>query len=216
MTAPDEFYEAEPEAVLRFGDVLTGFQSTVAETNSPTEKPLCDLAIRVSRPDYVVVMTPCCSIEKKSIALAPLSKVLPGFLNNPFLAEDTTRINGQVPPEKSVPPEVWKTKIPPERKQAMTAGGPAYVFLEFFVYQAHDLLKRYELDRQGGPVEIGQYMVDFKSVYRVDCKLINRGAKAPSGLKLLQLTAYTREQLRDKVAYYFGRTADEDRAILGT
>lgn len=216
MSCPDQFYENEPESSLRFGDVLTGFQAMVAQTDNPTDKPICDLAIRVSKPAYLVVMTPCCSIEKKSIALAPLAQIRPSFLDNPFLAEDLTRVNRHVPPEKSVSPYVWENKFPAEKKQELKARGSGYICLECFVYKAHSLLKSYRLDRRGGAVEMGDYMVDFKSIYRVDCKLIERGRNAPSGLKLLQLTPYTREDLRDKLGYYFGRVPDEDRAILGS
>lgn len=214
MSSAAQFYSDRPESGLRLGDIITGFQATIANTHDPTRQPHCDLTIEVNRPKYLVVLTPCCSIENKYFALAPLSNIRSGFLQNPHFVEDLTRINRKVQPELSVPPASWSS-FPPERKQKMIAEGTSFVSLECFIYAPHDLLEPYEvLLRAGTKQRVHSHMVDFKSIFRVNCNAIDRKKEVPAGLKVLELTVSTRAQLRDKLANYFGRAAEEDSAIL--
>lgn len=208
------FYEHSPERVLRFGDVIRGFQFATPQTHTPSLETQKDWDIAVSVPEYAAVMTPCCSIEGKAIALAPLVQIRPGFLNNEHLAEDLTRINEKVAPEQSIASHSWET-LPPERRQSLIAKGPSYVFIDCFIYQAHDLLRRYVLHCKSGQIEVGQYMVDLKSICRVDCNLVNRDSPAPPGTKILQLSVATREAMRNKLSHYYGRAAEEDLAYRG-
>lgn len=209
------FYEHRPESALRFGDVVAGFQFATAQAHNPSRERQNDWAIAVSSPAYAVVVTPCCSIERKAFALAPLVQIRPAFLSNEYLAEDLTRINQKVPPEQSVARGVWE-KLPFERTQSLIAKGPSYVFIDCFVYEEHALLRRYTLQCRGGPVEVGHYMVDFKSVCRVDCNLVHREQPAPPGTKILQLSVWTRKAMREKLSHYYGRPAEEDLSYLGT
>ena len=209
----DSFYESTPEPVLRFGDVVRGFHIATPQIDNPSGGPQEDWAIEIAKPAYLVVMTPCCSIEKKSIAVAPLREIRPAFLNNEYFAEDLTRINRKVPPEKSVPRDVWERQLPPVRKQALLAVGLNYTFRDCFVYAPHDLLPKYELPRRrqdGDPVDMGHYMVDFKTIYRVQCDKINRDGPAPPGTKVLQLKVAPRQDMREKLSLYFGRVPEED------
>lgn len=205
-----QFYEASPELVFRLGDVITGFQSVVPQIDRPETSG--GWTISVERPDYMVVLTPCCSIADKAIALAPLNHIRPGFCSNAYFAEDLTNINRKMPPEKSVTRVVWESQLPQDRKQKMMAQGDCYAVMECFVYAPHDLLRRYMLDVKPAPIEVGHYMVDFKSIFRVQCKQINRGAYAPSSTKILQLSKEAREELRNKLSFYFWRPPEEDVA----
>ena len=203
------FYEDAPERALRFGDVVRGFQVTTPQVHEPHLDITHGWTISVSATRYFVVMTPCCSIENKSIVLSPLLPIRPSFLKNEYFASDLTNINRLVPPEKSVPHDVWEKQLPPERKLELTRQGRAYMFGDCFVYEQHDLLQRYQLNVKP-PVETGLYMIDFKCMCRVECEKINRDSGAPPGTKLLQLTKEPRQELRDKLIFYFGRVPKED------
>jgi len=100
-----------------------------------------------------------------------------------------------------------------ERKEKLQAQGMSYAFVDCFIYERHDLLETYTLDLKppAKAITIGYYMVDFKDIFRVNCAKINRNAKAPDGMKILQLDVLTRQSLRNKLASYFGREPEEDR-----
>lgn len=208
------FYAENHSAVLRFGDVVVGFPVVIPATHEKDSAArTATWSIAVTRPAHLVVMTPCCSIEDKRIILAPLLPLRPAFFRNPFFAEDPTRINGKVPAEKSVPPEVWSHLLPEEQTKRL-ALGVLYVFDECFVYPPHALLDSYKLDRPGGAQQVGHYMLDFKTIYPVECKLVNRGAAPPAGMKLLQLSIPARQALREKTSLFFGRVAEEDTVAV--
>jgi hypothetical protein len=206
-----DFYEAgtRVESSLRFGDVITGFQAVTPVLHKPGTEG-AELLIAISRPAYLAVMTPCCSIENKTISLAPLGPIRPGFLMNPHLVEDLTRLNREVPPLHQVPPQALE-KMDAVRREKLNVGGDAYIFMDCFIYAPHPLLRPYQLDRKGGAEMISAYMIDFKAIFRVNCDLINRDADAPRGVKILQLTPIARGTLREKLAYYFVRVPDEDK-----
>jgi hypothetical protein len=205
------FYSDQPEQSLRFGDVVTGFQAAVPHIHRPgPDAANLELSILVTRPQFFVVMTPCCSIEDKSISLAPLLAVRPAFFKNQFLREDLTRINSpEIPPEKSVPSEAWE-KFTPEQKAATLAQAPGYVFLDCFVYESNPLFPEYELKQRGWSEKSRHRMVDFKQIFRVECGLVARDKPAPEGTKMLQLNAWARGLLRDKLAKFFSRVPEED------
>jgi len=203
------FYEDKPEPKLRFGDVITGFQVVFPQIHKPTTTIPCNWGISVSQPLYLVILTPCCSIEKKSINLAPLSQIRPSFLDNEYFKDDLTRINRKVQPELSVSHETWEKVLPETRKEKLLAEGVAYTNLEIFIYAPHDLLEKYNLNRKP-PIEMGYYMIDFKTICRIDCNEIEREKDAPTGTKILQLTIPVRQEFREKLAFYYGRVPDED------
>jgi hypothetical protein len=59
------------------------------------------------------------------------------------------------------------------------------------------------------------WMIDFKSIVRVECNAIERGKPPPTGMKFLQLSIRAREGLRQKLALYFARVPEEDQGVLG-
>jgi hypothetical protein len=210
-----QFYTNEPTNCLRLGDVVRGFAIATPKSDRlvESEDTPRDLVISVDRPRYLVVMTPCCSIEEGSVVLAPLGKVRHGFFKNPHFEEDLTRINRKVAPKDSLSPFVWE-KLLPEEKTAKLNEAPGYVVFDCFVYEPHGLLRHYHVKTGKTDCETGHYMVDFKTMYRFECKMIRREKKntpVPEGCnKLLQLTAAARKELRDKLTYFFSRPATED------
>jgi hypothetical protein len=208
-------YTDSPSRILRFGDVVTGFQTAAVRIDSPdTSTKSLDLHIHVSQPKYFAVMTPCCSIEMQSLSLAPLDELWNGFLALPNLWDDLGSINSPMPAERAVPPAKWQ-HLDATQKSRIIARGTEYVLVNCFIYEPHDLFETYTL-KKGKDLsrEFRHRLVDFKKIFRVDCSQINRDHDAPAGIKVLQLTEPIRAQLRDKLAYFFGRPPDEDLAVL--
>jgi len=220
------FYQLEMEENLRFGDVVKGFVFAAPQVNEPIlsldDEP--NYSIDVTIPRFSVVLTPCCSIEKKTILLSPLVPVLINFFDNPHYSENLTRINQPVPPDLAFTPDSWE-HIPEEEKQRFIAIGPEYQLRQFFVYAPYSgLLPEYTLSRRDKNSETGQrrintshYMVDFGSIHRVDCDKINRqgeGSPAPPNVKHMQLSVYARKELRDKFLAYYARVTNEDEVLL--
>lgn len=220
------FYQPELEEELRFGDVVKGFVFAVPQVNEPIlsldDEP--NYSIDIALPRFSVVLTPCCSIDNKTISLSPLIQLRIKFFENPYFSEDFTKINQLVPPELALPPNTWK-KIREEEKQRRIISGPEYQFLQLFVYapspEFPGLLPKYTLSRRDQKSETGfhqvetdYYMVDFANIHRINCDKINRGSPIPPNIKVLQLSVYTRKELRDKISAYYTRMPAEDEILL--
>src|SRR3972149_10801391 len=103
------FYEENVDESLRFGDVVKGFIITTPNINKPFSTMISeDYSIEINMPTFSVVVSPCCSIGEKIISLTPLIKLRNTFFDNPFFQDDLTRINRQMEPENTLPPDVWK------------------------------------------------------------------------------------------------------------
>lgn len=194
--------------------MVTGFHAAALHMNSLDSSVPLDLQIHLSQPKHFVVMTPCCSIEMKSIALAPLEQLRVTFLSYPQLWDNMTRINSKMPAQDAVPPMQWQ-QFDEKKKAEIIAQGTKWVFLEHFIYEGHDLFEPYTI-RKSKEIshEFRCRQVDFKKIFRVDCSQIDKDHDAPAGVKLLQLTEPVRAEMRDKLAYFFGRIPDEDLAAL--
>lgn len=207
------FYEDKPEKALRFGDVVRGFVLSAPRIDSPSRTSLPDeYHIEVNTPRLTTILSPCCSIGAKTLALSPLLQVFPGFFRNPYLNQDLTNVNRPMTPEQAVPPDVWE-KIPrSEKLKRLNLSKPkSYAFVHYFVYAHHDLLPQYTVHSKHGNVETGYYMVDFRRIYRVECEKVANAKQAPLEIKLLQLSIQTRNELREKIAEYFNRVPEEDK-----
>lgn len=215
------FYQPEMDEDLRFGDVIKGFVFTAPQVNEPIlnldDEP--NYSIGITIPRFSVVLTPCCSIENKTISLSPLVKLNIKFFDNPYYSEDFTRINKPVPPELALPPVGWENLDKAEKQRRMDAG-EKYQLHQFFVYAPSDgVLPEYPLSSSKGQYRFktGYYMVDFADIHRVNCDKINRrgeGSPAPPNVKYLQLSVYARKELRDKLLAYYARTPAEDELLL--
>ncbi len=208
------FYKEGNDNVLRFGDVLKGYVLTTPNI----EEPILNISntgynIEIDLPFLSVVITPCCSIGQKTISLTPLIKLRNAFLKNPYLSEDFTRINRAMEPKQSVPPDTWNN-LPEEQKQKRLEEGNAYAFLELFVYEKNDLFPEYSIyiNKQRN-IETNYYMIDFKNIYKLNCEKINTPEDAPIDSKCLQLSNQVRNELRDKISYYYARAPKEDKIL---
>lgn len=207
-----DFYLDTPTDDLRLGDVVTGFPvATPAAHDKEADQRTATWSIRAVRQQHLIVMTPCCSIEDKSLLLAPLSQIRGAFLKNPWWQEDLIRLNRKMPFDKSIPPEHLK-RLTDTEKAERSAAGDQYAIGECFVFAPHAMFGTYTLNMKPPSGAIGHYMVDFKSIFRVDCDFVNRPAKAPPGTKLLELSIRSRTDLREKLAHFFSRPAKEDLA----
>ncbi len=61
-------------------------------------------------------------IGNKTITLCPLIQVKRDFFENPFFAEDLTRINRMMDPQKTVPPDIWNTFLPDQQQKRIEQG----------------------------------------------------------------------------------------------
>jgi hypothetical protein len=202
------FYLDPPTKELRFGDIVTGFQHPTVRIDTPDSS--VDLRITVSKPQYFVVMTPCCDIELQAFSLAPLEQVRDAIVKRPRLRENLLMVNVKFKPKDGFAQEEIERMDGP--KQAELAAAPeAYSYQDCFIYEPNGLFAPYEVKRKGQTVASLQHrMVDFKRIFRVDCSMIERAQELPAGIKISELSVETRAQLREKVAYYFGRPATED------
>jgi hypothetical protein len=208
------FYNDSIDPVLRFGDVLKGFIVVTPVIPEPFfSMPHSDYKITVQCPDFSVVMSPCCSISENTISLTPLVKVMVKFFDNPFFAQDLTRINNPMAFKDSIPPAAWD-QIPEETKRLRVEKGVDYALKEFFIYEANDHFVKYNFEEQG--VGTNYYMIDFGNIHKISSRNFKPLKEAALKAKCCQLSVETRDQLRKKVAHYFERIPDEDKVLLET
>lgn len=205
------FYQKEGDKALRFGDVLNGSvitESVLDELDSKT-----DYRVRINVPTYCVLLSPCCSISNEVITVSPLVEIYGSFFDNPYFSEDLTRINRKMDPRQAVAPRVWEN-LPLEEKERRLAEGVAYGLRDVFIYEGHELFPYYMPQRRdGGASSTNYYMIDFKHLHCIRCEKIKKADQAPLETKCLQLTIETREQLRNKIAEYYGRVPKEDSIL---
>lgn len=203
---------SQMEATLRFGDIIQGFPICFSVIDKPSHQS--NFNITVSAPNYAVVLSPCCSIKDKVLAVAPLKQLENKLFANEYLAKDPTRINIKIPAQKSVSALAWE-KMDTLEKMNRMAKGDAYVFADEFVYAPNALLPEYPINRKGEKFKTGFYVVDFRDSIRIVCDHIQR-QYSPDAAKVLQLSVETRDLMRRKIADFYQRIPDEDAAILAS
>lgn len=208
-TKPDEVDQA-----LRFGDVLKGYPSTTPIIEKPfSDENSVRYMIDVDAPKFTVLMDPTCEIRNKSISLTPLIQVTRKFYDNPYFAEDLTRINRQMEPQQSMSTLAWN-ELGPEKQQEKLKEGRNYALLNLFIFEKHDLYPKYILKRKGMEViETNYYMIDFRNTYKLCCNEIESPEKSPLKSKILQLSPESRAELTDKLIKYYARIHLEDKAM---
>ncbi|WP_076003427.1 hypothetical protein [Dehalogenimonas formicexedens] len=213
------FYQEEMDNALRFGDVVKGFTLTNAEILKPWDSICTDYQVNVKMPPFSVILTPCCSIGAGTLLLTPLLRVDVALFANPFLAEDLTRINRIMPPDKAVPPDKWE-KIDAGEKARRELEGTTFAFVELFIYDKHASLPSYDINKRSknseDSISINHYMIDFRNIFKINCKSINSPTAAPLESKYLQLSPEGRSELRIKLARFFSRIPAEDAVALRT
>ncbi|MEW5923370.1 MAG: hypothetical protein AB1746_05225 [Candidatus Zixiibacteriota bacterium] len=204
------FYQQGLDNALRLGDVLSGFVLSATTIDDPQKVISTQFSVSIEIPDFVVVLSPCCSIEKGVITLTPLIEVRSSFFNNPYFIEDLTRINRIMRPEDSVSPSVWKN-LGQEEQNKRLQEGPTFAFSNLFIYEKNQLFKDYVLHRKEGNTSTNYYMIDFKNTHKINCSKIINPQDSPFHLKYLQLSIDSRSELRLKLAKFYSRIPDEDR-----
>ena len=208
------FYQENLEEALRFGDVVSGFISSIPNMMEPNiDHKHPEYKLELSMPDFCVVLSPCCSIGSATITLVKLEQVQGTFYKNPYFANDLTNINRLVQPEKSLPPNKWENLTPDERDKKMLEGN-AYAFMELFIYSENNYLPKYKMPIDKVEREIGYYQIDFRKSFRVSCQKIKNAKESPIEVKILQLSVNTREELRNKISTYYSRAPREDLVLL--
>ncbi len=207
------FYHGDIEGTLRFGDVLKGYISAypiITGGNSPQVLFKNLESINISYTDYCAVLTPCCEFEKNksSILITPILQIRQGFLGNPHLAEDLTRINRKMFPNQGLHPRAWENIPPEEQAQRMNAG-LEYVLYNFFIYESDPIFPEYNINRNGEVITTKHHMIDFGKIFRVKIKY-GSNRESPPLNKCLQLSITSRNELRDKLSHYFSRVPQED------
>ena len=216
------FYEKEfTPNVLRFGDVIEGYVKSLPILDTPifeASKKEYKYHIESFFPKFSIVMTPCCNIENQLISLSPLKQIPTKLFDNPHFVEDFTRLNKEIPPEQAVSPYVWNNKFTEEIRQERLSSGKGYAFNYYFFYKENDIFPEYEIDLKGKKYKSRYYLVDFRYIYPLRCDKITKNKIDDLILqsKCLELDVITREELRDKLAYYYGRPTLEDKTILSS
>jgi len=208
------FYLQEKEKALRFGDVVRGNYLAFLKISSPDS--MKKLNVELEQPEYCTVLSPCCSIGEKIVSLAPLMLVRKTFFDNPSFKRNLLIINRKMLPEQSLSPEEWGRLSPEERAERVRVG-PAYAFVELFIYDQHDIFPSYAIrPKGGGLIESRYYMINFKHITKLYCDSLNKSDDFPIDLKCLQLSTSARSDLREKLANYYGRVPKEDKALEAT
>ena len=140
------------------------------------------------------------------------TKLYGAFFNNPYFAEDLTRMNREMEPQETVAPKVWEN-FPEQEQEKRLKEGYAYAFLEFFVYGKNELFPNYTVHRKEENIETNYYMIDFRNTFKVSCEKIITPKNAPLESKLLQLSIQSRSELRAKLANYYGKVPEEDMLL---
>lgn len=204
------FYTDSWDDAFRLGDIVRGFAFASPEVNNPSSEGLCGINISIKVPDFSVILTPCCSISGKVITLAPLVEIPGAIFKNPYFAEDPTRINLPMRPENTLSPTDWE-RLPPEEKEKRLAVGETYALVDYFIYDKHDLLPNYVVNRKGDEnLNVNYYMVDFRSTMQIRCDKIINPKQVPMTTKYIQLSKESRKQLREKFTAYMSRVPIED------
>lgn len=210
------FYTDKMDKNLRFGDIVRGFISIIPKVNNFIyENDKIEFNIDVNCPKFFSVMTPCCSIEDKTILLTPLQEIQKqSFFDNPYFKEDLTRINRPATAEQTMHPMHW-AKLTESEKIERQQQPLQYGLKDVFIYEGRDKLPHYRVNLKGSDnMQINYYMISFKNIYKVNCDKIDRNKEVPQFVKYAQLSALARKDLREKVADYFHRIPDEDKLEL--
>ncbi len=209
------FYQKPVNQALRFGDVIHGFVLSVLKMSKPSlDHKHLDYQLDLRMPEFCVVFSPCCSISDSTITLVSLEQILPAFFTNPFFVQDFTNINRKMPPDKLFPPDIWDNKISEEEKAKRLGEGNVFTLGELFLYAPDEILPEYTLSYKKKDYKTGYYMINFKHSFRIDCPQIQSPEKSPLESKLLQLSVEARQELRDKVSWYYSRPPQEDLVLL--
>ena len=115
---------------LRLGDVVLGYVTAVPNQPEPIRNAFINYSVDVRLPSLLVVLTPCCSIKEKTIAVVPLINILDAerkiFFKNINFRKDMTLINYPHTLDE------WK-KLDQEVTESDQDGKEKYAYESFFI-----------------------------------------------------------------------------------
>jgi hypothetical protein len=218
MMMPNEWFYEPDSGTLRLGDIVTGYTSVLAclgADSGPADVHVGELSsIRVVKESLAVVLTPCCSIEGKTLVIGSLEHVRPVWFGNPYLSADFVRIDRKMYSSDAIPPEEWTSMSASERADKM-ALGPLWSYLEYFAFPSGSILPPYSTTFKSQQYTTDFYVVDFRHPMLVRHEFPQTAGHA-CGEKVLQLSSQARELLRRKIAYYYFRRPTEDAGAANT
>lgn len=206
------FYENTFSDTLRFGDVLKNV--FIYPFSYDSVDNLNKIDVNIKKVKFCVVLTPCCSMNKTKILVSPLTKLSKKFTQNEYFRDDFTNVNREMEPKKSVSKNAWEHMGENDRAK-LIGRGFSYAFLNLFVYAENDFFKEEEYnDKTLGEVKSRCLMIDFGNIFQVNCDEITNSSQYPKDLKILELSADTRKELREKLSDFYSRPTTEDLAKL--
>jgi len=210
------FYQNPLDSVnLRLGDILIDQTNLYSNINTSIADGLSNkIGVELETSLYSVVLTPCCAIGDDILDICPLIPINKYWFTNPYLEEDMTRVNRIMNPQQAIQPDRWN-HMPDKAKEDKLAEGTVFAFLENFVYDKNDFLKKYKVDYQINNVqkslETNYYMIDFRHITRIKSKNIKSDTGVFLKKKIAQLSINARSELRDKIGYFYSKPPKEDQ-----
>ena len=212
------FYTENPSNTLRLGDVVTGYITAVPNQKEPIRNNFAEYNLDIKHPNYLVVLTPCCSIGEKTLSVAPLTTILDAkrkkFFANPYFRGDMTLINYPHTFRE------WKDLGHEDVTDPAGSGEKLYTLDNLFVYAEDLRLKSYNVNVRKEEFESRYYIIDFRNVTKIKCDCIvsdNEKVRNYDTLlektmasKIIELSIDSRASLREKLAYYYSRPPKED------
>ena len=234
------FYESLTENNLRFGDVVKGFVSLIPKLNKPFGNmsieiqnpqfsvvldPCCEIG------KGTILLSPLEEISPQLLDIPILSADLTG--------KDLILLNKEQQSKDYFYPTEWNA-LSEESKKDLLGDKPEFVWKTFFVYEGNQYfppytikrkkkyqkvidsatgLPKYEETSELAAFSFSHRMINFKAIYRVNCEDITSSQKPGKPASddvlnsiVLRLSIETRNLLRQKMAYYFGKVPKEDEA----
>jgi len=216
MSGAPSFYTDTPALDrLRLGDVIRGFAFASPQIEKPSPTPLTRYSIDLDYPDFQVVLTPCCSVGNGVLSLCPLIHINPRMLIVPHAVDDLSRLNRRMTFDQAVPAEqqkaLEKEGVLARRRADWSLEGD-YAWKEWFIYAPNTILPSYSPVH--GSADTSYHAVDFRQVHHVACRQVSSPESVPTGIKFLELSIASRNDLRGKIVNYYGRVPVEDSALL--
>lgn len=212
------FYADNISETFRMGDVLKGFSEVLPIYNSPNKSNLYEfeLNIKITQNEYYVILTPCCSIEQSEVVIVPLRKIDDKFLLSEYITKNFLIINRPMKRREMIG-EIGFNKLSPEEQLEIENIHAQYEYLDKFIYGGHALLPEYEISRKRGKDDIikiktNNYMISFKDFIKIKSSIFNRENK--NCVKYFELSPIARNDLRNKLSYFYSRIPSEDQPFL--
>jgi len=208
------FYETKLDNELRFGDVFEGHIFSSLVLNSTNTNSYNNFDINFIKPDFCVLLTPCCNVMKVDyLSFVPLNKIHLSLFSNKYFRSDLLIINTQIEAEKHIPDTQWDHMEESKKIEIRGRKELEYPLKNLFVYPPAKGFKSYDVaTKDNGIINTSYYVIDFQNISQINfskIKSIDNHLLLKS--KRFQLKISVRNALREKMADYFCRVPVEDK-----